>query len=66
MVADGSRMDGTGTMHSPEGSKACVEGQGMSCADLVAVHCYISVRVTSAVAGQTLSGSLRRRCRVSA
>eukprot|EP00965_Chrysotila_dentata_P245551 6206626-Pleurochrysis_carterae.AAC.2 len=42
----------TGTMYFPDGSKPCMEAQGMSSAHLVAFHCYIPVRVTSLGAGQ--------------
>eukprot|EP00965_Chrysotila_dentata_P203495 6181757-Pleurochrysis_carterae.AAC.2 len=41
-----------GTMHGPDCSKPCMEGQGKSIAVVVAVHCYIPVRVTSTGAGQ--------------
>eukprot|EP00965_Chrysotila_dentata_P133202 4405089-Pleurochrysis_carterae.AAC.1 len=42
----------TGTMHDLDGSKPCMEGQGMPSANLVVVHCYILIRVSSAGAGQ--------------
>eukprot|EP00965_Chrysotila_dentata_P061737 2045015-Pleurochrysis_carterae.AAC.1 len=32
---------GTGSMHCLDGSKPCMEGQGMPSADLVAVHCDV-------------------------
>eukprot|EP00965_Chrysotila_dentata_P096444 3187144-Pleurochrysis_carterae.AAC.1 len=42
---------GTSTMHCPNGSKPCMEGQGMPSADLVAVHCYIPIVVKVASSG---------------
>eukprot|EP00965_Chrysotila_dentata_P192337 6175118-Pleurochrysis_carterae.AAC.2 len=64
MERDGSRMATAPCTVRMAANYAWRVKATMPSADLVAVHCYIPVRVPARERAKTPSGSLRQRCRV--